>query len=115
MTCDIGEFLPILRQIMLQEGFTEQSFLHKPSLYISPDTPLIQKLRTVYEQCTGQDGSPRCIGGGTYAKVMPNLVAFGPNFPGDDSRIHRPNEYMDLAKLERHTMINAMAMYELAK
>ena len=55
------------------------------------------------------------IGGGTYAKSMPNLVAFGPIFPGDEVREHKPDEYMEIERVLQNAEIIAAAMYELAK
>ena len=58
---------------------------------------------------------PIAIGGGTYAKSMPNLVAFGPIFPGDEVREHKPDEYMEIERVLQNAEIIAAAMYELAK
>jgi len=55
------------------------------------------------------------MGGGTYAKAMPNIVAFGPIFPGDEAVEHKPNEYVELDKLMKNAKIIAAAMYEMAK
>ena len=54
------------------------------------------------------------IGGGTYAKMLPNVVAFGPIFPGDEVREHKPDEYMELSRLLDNANIIAEAMYALA-
>ena len=59
---------------------------------------------------TGQD-----IGGGTYAKSLPNIVAFGPIFPGDEIREHKPDEFLELSRLMENARIIAAAMYEMAK
>ena len=64
---------------------------------------------------TGEKAYTRTISGGTYAKEMPNVVAFGPNWPGEPPLIHRANEYMELEKLKKHVRITAAAMYELAR
>ena len=55
------------------------------------------------------------IGGGTYAKEMPNIVAFGPIFPGEPDVIHKPNEYIKIDDLILISKIYAKALYELAK
>ena len=46
---------------------------------------------------------------------MPNIVAFGPIFPGDEAVEHKPNEYIALDKLMKNAEIIAAAMYEMAK
>jgi len=55
------------------------------------------------------------IGGGTYAKEMPNIVAFGPMFPGEPDTIHKQNEYITIDNLIKNAKIYAHALYELAK
>ena len=54
-------------------------------------------------------------GGGTYAKALPNILAFGPVFPGDEAREHKPDEYITVENLLKNTQIIAAAMYEMAK
>ena len=72
-------------------------------------------LASSYHDATGLDGDPFTIGGGTYAKSMPNIVAFGPIFPGDEVREHKPDEYMETARVIQNAEIIAAAMYELTK
>ena len=60
-------------------------------------------------------GLARGIGGGTYAKAIPNVVAFGPIFPGDEVREHKPDEFIEIDKLMKNAQIIAEAMYQLAK
>ena len=69
----------------------------------------------VYREQTGLEGTPKCIGGGTYAKALPNILAFGPVFPGDDVREHKPDEFIEIPKLMKNAQILAAAMYEMAK
>ena len=57
----------------------------------------------------------KCIGGGTYAKALPNILAFGPVFPGDEAREHKPDEYITVDNLMKNTKIIASAMYAMAK
>ena len=84
-------------------------------LYVPKDSELVTKLMKVYEEETGDKQEPVAIGGGTYAKEFPNMVAFGPLFPGDEDVIHQPNERVEITKLMKSIQITAAAMYELAK
>ena len=86
-----------------------------PILYISKETPLIKKLCKVYAEETGEYLEPLAIGGGTYAKAFKNMVAFGPEFPGQGSAIHQPNEFVEIDKMMKSCQIVAAAMYELAQ
>ena len=96
-------------------GFTLDSETHKAKLYIPADSQLVSSLMKVYREQTGLEGEPKSIGGGTYAKSIPNLLAFGPIFPGDEIREHKPDEYISIDNLVKNAQIIAAAMYELAK
>ncbi len=71
---------------------------HDP-LYVSPDSELIKMLKEVYEDVTGEDAYLIAIGGGTYARIIPNAAAFGPLFPGREELAHQPNERISLDDL----------------
>lgn len=53
------------------------------------------------------------IDGGTYAKAMENIIAFGPVFPGEESREHQADEYIALDNIERLRRIYAQAFQNL--
>jgi len=96
-------------------GFKLGELLHMPAIYMSPDSMLVKTLCRVYSEHTGKEAAPKCIGGGTYAKSLPGIVAFGPVFPGDEVREHKPDEYMEIERLIQNAEIYASAIYELAK
>ncbi len=83
-------------------------------LYVPKDSELIQKLMKVYREKTGRTEEPMAIGGGTYAKMFPNMVAFGPGFPGDPVTIHQPDECAEIEKLLLSIEMSAEAMVSLA-
>ncbi len=112
-TCD--EVYPRVTRAFTLGGFAETQMHHDAALYVPPKSELIRKLCKVYESETGQKAELKCIGGGTYAKSMPGLVAFGPIFPGDEVREHKPDEYMEVERLLQNAEIIAAAIYELAK
>ena len=76
---------------------------------------MIKKLMAVYEKETGDQREPLAIGGGTYAKMMKNIVAFGPQLPGREDTIHQLDEYAFTEDLLTCAKIYAHAMAELAK
>ena len=106
---------PILNAAFAEAGFTLDREFHKEKLYMAPDSELVTILMDVYKEQTGLDGVPTSIGGGTYAKSIPNLLAFGPIFPGDEVREHKPDEYITIDNLVKNAQIIAAAMYALAK
>lgn len=75
---------------------------------------LVDTLRYTYEQVTGKDGSPVTTTGGTYAKLMPNIVPFGPSFPGQKGIGHQPNEWMAESDILTNAKIYALSLYYLA-
>lgn len=79
------------------------------------DCFLVKSLQDAYEEITGLDGTPVTTTGGTYAKAMPNIVPFGPSFPGQKGIAHNPNEYMDISDIILNAKIYAQALYRLAK
>ncbi|WP_300348771.1 dipeptidase PepV [Clostridium sp.] len=96
-------------------GIKIENFEHQKPLYFSPEEDLIKTLQKVYKEETGEEAKLMSIGGGTYAKEMPNIVAFGPIFPGEPDVIHKPNEYIKIEDLVLISKIYAKALYELAK
>lgn len=114
VTCRYEQSVPALQQIFEAAGFDETELVHKPGFYKPPESELIAKLCAVYTRETGLAAKPKCIGGGTYAKVIPNTVAFGPVFPGDEVREHKPDEFIELDRLIQNTHMIAAAMIALA-
>ncbi len=106
---------PALDALFAAAGFEKTKEAAKEKLYIPADSDLVKILLKVYKEHTGIDGKPICIGGGTYAKSLPNILAFGPIFPGDEVREHKPDEFIEIPKLMKNAQIIASAMYEMAK
>lgn len=73
----------------------------------------VQTLQKVYNDCTGLNATPVTTTGGTYAKIIPNIIAYGPSFPGQNNIAHLPDEWMDLSDLEKITEIYIGALYAL--
>ncbi len=90
----------------------EKQHNQKP-LYVSPDSDLIKLLSEVYEDVTKEKAFLISIGGGTYARAIPNAVAFGPLFPGRESLEHQPNERIRLDDLLMVSRIYAQLIYRI--
>ena len=105
---------PVVKAAFEAAGFERTAAGHKEKLYMPPSHPLVEKLLKVYSGCTGLEPAPKSIGGGTYAKMIPNVLAFGPIFPGDEVREHKPDEFMELSRLLDNANIIAEAMYAMA-
>ena len=86
---------------------------HVP-LHVPEDHPVVQGLLRVYHEQTDLPAYAMAIGGGTYSRMMPNTVAFGTLFPGDEECCHMPDEYVDIEKYMLSIRIMAHAIARLA-
>ena len=82
-------------------------------VYFPKDTYLVKCLEKAYETMMNEDGSAVTTTGGTYAKVVKNIVPFGPSFKGQKGIGHLPNEWMRICDIRANTQIYAYALYEL--
>lgn len=79
------------------------------------DCFLCRTLKAAYEAVTGMDGTPVTTSGGTYAKIMPHIVPFGPSFPGQKGIGHNPDEWMDRSDLITNAKIYALSILRAAQ
>ena len=84
-------------------------------LFVPSDSQLVTTLMGVYNKSMNVKLEPLAIGGGTYSRCLPNCVAFGPLFPGEEQTIHMPNECIDLDNLRKMAELYLEAIYQLAK
>lgn len=82
-------------------------------VFFEKDTYLVKTLEKAYEAIMEEDGSAVTTTGGTYAKVVRNIVPFGPSFKGQKGIGHLPNEWMRICDIEKNAQIYAYALYEL--
>jgi succinyl-diaminopimelate desuccinylase len=85
-------------------------------LYYPKDSFLVTSLTEIFCRRFGKEISPMTTGGGTYAKKLPNTVAYGIAFPdGRSGGEHMADEKLDLDELTLATQILAEAMVKLAQ
>ena len=84
-------------------------------LWVDPSSTLVKTLVEVYEEHTGDKTGPIAIGGGTYSRMLPLCVAYGPNFPGGEKVEHMSNEYIAIDRLMQMTEIYYDAFVRLCK
>ena len=92
-----------------------ENIINEPPLYFQPNHPLIETLIQVFGEQTGLQAKPLAMGGGTYAKSIPNIVAYGPRFPEAPAVEHQPNEYIKIEELILNAKIYAHAIYALSQ
>lgn len=85
-----------------------------PPLYFDRDNPLILTLLEAYRKNTKDRVSqPLVSAGATYARAIPNTVAFGAIFPGDPDLCHQTDEYIQTDRLAAACAIYADALKNL--
>ncbi len=82
--------------------------------YTDPDSFLVKSLLRIYREEVGDMSPPVAIGGGTYAKVIPGGVAFGPAKPGTPELAHQADERVSVDDLLQLVRIYARSLFALA-
>ena len=91
---------------LLPSGFYDDE-----PLIFALDAPLIRRLQAIYARTTGRADAPIVSGGATYAKRLPNAIAFGMWFPGKPYPGHDVDEHIAVADLNLgvHVLLEALA------
>lgn len=82
-------------------------------VYMDKNSRVIRSLLAAYREQTGDMGEPLVVGGGTYARAMKNIVAFGPGRPGRASTEHEADEHLPVEELLRLREIYRAALEKL--
>lgn len=97
-------------------GFIFTNMSYSPRHYVNPQSDFVKTLMEAYQTISNDYKSePMTIGGGTYARILKNAVAFGPNFPFREDICHQPDEFIYLEDFTKWIAIYAKAIYDLAK
>ena len=82
-------------------------------LYFEKDSPMIKAMLKAYRDITGDDGDMIAIGGGTYAKSIKNIIAFGCAFNEEENHIHDANESLGIEDFKKQVEIYIEAIKNL--
>ena len=96
-------------------GFHADHAGTKPPHHVPEDSELVSNLLAAYTEETGMPAKPQYTGGGTYAKVLKQGVAYGASFPGDEDLAHQADEYVLIPKMMTSMKIYANALLRLAQ
>ena len=96
-------------------GFAVDVFEHMDPVFMDKDGDVIRTLIRAFREVTGIQDEPTVIGGGTYARAMPNIVAFGPVIPGHPCTEHQKNECISVEDFETAVKVYRRALQELVK
>ena len=121
-TCDCRHPFTLSAETVLEKGdaayaalgFARTDAVVKPGHFIPADTELVSTLMDVYNSINGSVSKPLSMGGGTYARELPNAVAFGIVREGDENLCHVPDESVALDDLRFNTVVMANAIHRLA-
>jgi len=95
-------------------GITVENTEDMKPIYMDKNGQVIQEMLAVYRAVTGDASEPIVIGGGTYARAMSGIVAFGPMQPGRECTEHQKDEYILLEDLYQAEEIYRQAIEKLA-
>ena len=106
----------LLNQITmhLPEKATLEVISHWAPVLYDKSSKYVQALQQVYTDVTKSDSIPVTTTGGTYAKIIPDIIAYGPSFPGQRDIAHLPNEWIGVKDLEIDTIIYGLALLALS-
>lgn len=94
-------------------GFTVEITEHMEPVFMDKNGKVIKTLIEAFREVTGIEEGPTVIGGGTYARAMPNIVAFGPIIPGHPCTEHMKNEHISEEDFESALKIYTLALQKL--
>ncbi|MDR3288603.1 MAG: dipeptidase PepV [Peptococcaceae bacterium] len=114
VTCQGEGIVEQISRVCKQEDYTVNVLVHQLPHHVAKDSDLVQTLLAAYHEVTGKDAYALAIGGGTYAKALPQGVAFGAVFPGEPDMAHCADEYIRIDHLLLLTKIYTQALFKVA-
>lgn len=123
ITCDAVRLEENLKNAWTSGGWTiDRTSCSKP-YYISKDDRYVAALQQLFKDITGRDDQPFVMGGGNYARVIPNAVSFGPGMatkrsiseflPAGHGGCHSRDEAVIMEKVHNCAKIYVLAVVML--
>lgn len=104
-------------------GFETEEVSTTQPFHLPDDHPAMNALMAAYREITGRDDSAYAMGGGTYSRVVPRAVTFGPGLPGSSRALehlpaghgggHQCDEYMYIPSWLAAIKVYASAILKL--
>ena len=111
---DKDKLVQELSQLAEEYQLRYEEFDYLAPLYVPLDSELVSTLMAVYKEKTNDNSPAVSSGGATFARTMPNCVAFGALFPGALQTEHQANERTVIEDLYKAMDIYAETIYRLA-
>ena len=99
---------------MHQASLTSGGYFKDTVLAFDPESKIVKRLMADYDRVTGSQAKPAISGGGTYAKRLPNSIAFGMWFPDKPYPGHDVDEQISLTDLNRGVEVLLEALADIA-
>lgn len=93
-----------------KNGGAITEFEAMPAVFVSKERPFLKVLAEAYESVSGLKNEFTLAYGGSYAKAMPNVVSWGPIFPGEEDTCHENNEYIGIESMLQSAKIFALSI-----
>ena len=110
---DSNNIIKAFEKIALEFNGTMQNVIVMPAVYVSKERPFLHAFANSYEDVMGIKNEYVLAYGGSYAKAIPNVVSWGPIFPGDEDTCHEENEYITIKCLLDNAKIFAVALSKI--
>ncbi len=94
-------------------GFAAEITEHMDPVFMDKNGDVIRTLIGAFREVTGIEDEPTVIGGGTYAKSLKNIIAFGPEKLGIDYHIHGADEFILVSGMEEAVLVYMEAIKNL--
>lgn len=122
VTAEIGVILEKVRAAAEKKGFRITKTADDPPNYMDLKHPLVEELMKAYKEEICDEKQAYVMGGGTYARKLPNAVGFGPGLPVDYTELglakghgacHSADEAQSITNLKRAVRIYVRALKRL--
>lgn len=112
ITRKVNDIKQVLDKVNSNDCTLKVNYMIDP-LYFDKKNPMIKALLKAYRSCTNDNRDMLAIGGGTYAKSMANIIAFGCAFNEEDNHIHDANESLKIDEFKKQVAIYIEAIKNL--
>lgn len=117
VTDSAKRIIPQLECKCRSNGYGVEVLTASDPMYLPKEHPMVTQLVELYHEMTGQEAAPYIMGGGTYARKLPQAVGFGPGCGALFPRAHQvgrggghqPDEEANIAELLHAAKIYVMA------
>lgn len=111
---EADEIINCVSKLAKDNGGEAYTAMNQKAVFIPKDKPFLGVFANAYEDVSGLKNEFILAYGGSYAKAMPNIVSWGPIFPGEVDTCHEPNEFIAISDLMTCTKIFAESVATIA-